>query len=183
MKIVNVDSCLEKSLKAKKRGRKSTSKSHVIRSETPYPAMSSTEKKEMAVGSAATFQDFVDIFCEHMWKSPNGVQIVDYLKVLFRGHQAKYGKKIVPDSQLEILLRTAALLPNEWDKSDDSVSFVKNINQRGWYKIENVVSKDELMLVAIMSLSVYNFSTIKNRHGWSVAKEQKQNRCVFYVIN
>ena len=34
--------------------------------------------------------------------NPNGVQIVDYLKVLLRGHQAKYGKKIVPDSQLEI---------------------------------------------------------------------------------
>jgi hypothetical protein len=60
-------------VKAKKRGRKkkSTSKSHVIRSETPYPAMSQTEKNEMAVGSAATFQDFVDIFCEHMWRNPN----------------------------------------------------------------------------------------------------------------
>ena len=87
------------------------------------------------------------------------------------------------DSQLEILLQRAALLPDDWDKSDNSVSFVTNINQRGWYKIENVVSKDELMLVAIMSLSVYNFSTIKNRHGWSVKTEQKQNRCVICFMN
>jgi hypothetical protein len=43
-----------------------------------------------------------------MWRNPNGVQIVDYLKVLFRGHQAKYGKQIVPDSQLETLLGRAA---------------------------------------------------------------------------
>lgn len=48
--------------------------------------------------------------CETQWRvrggagiaNPNGVQIVDYLKVLLRGHQAKYGKKIVPDSQHEI---------------------------------------------------------------------------------
>ena len=91
----------------------------------------------------------------------------------------KYMSLTNKDSQLEILLQRAALLPDDWDKSDNSVSFVTNINQRGWYKIENVVSKDELMLVAIMSLSVYNFSTIKNRHGWSVKTEQKQNRCVF----
>jgi hypothetical protein len=51
-----------------------------------------------------------------------------------------------------------------------------NINARGWYNIEKVVSQHEVMILAILSLSVYNFSTIKNRHGWSVATEKKQNR-------
>jgi len=31
----------------------------------------------------------------------------------------------------------------------------------GWCKIENVVDKLELMIVAIMSLAVFNFSSIK----------------------
>ncbi len=151
----------------------------MARSETPYPAMSQAEKTEMAFGSAATFQDFVDMFCKTMWTNPNGHEIEVALKVLFRGHQAKYSKQIVPDSQLERLLCRAESLPPDWDKSDESERFVESINGPGWYSIQKVVNKNELLILAMMSLAVHNFSTIKNRHGWSVAKEKKQNRCVF----
>ena len=126
-----------------------------------------------------THQDFVDIFCQTMWNEPLIDAIEANLKVMFRGHQAKYGKKIVPDIQLEKLIERANSLPTDWDRSDESKPFVENINSLGWYKIENVVVKHELMIVAMMSLSVFNFSTIKNRHNWSAAKEQRQNRCVF----
>jgi hypothetical protein len=113
-----------------------------------------------------------------MWTDPNRHEIEDALKVLFRGHQAKYGKQIVPDSQLARLLRRAEFLPTHWDRSDESQPFVESINGPGWYSIQNVVNKNELLITAMMSLAVHNFSTIKNRHGWSVTKEQKQNRCV-----
>ena len=91
-----------------------------------------------------------------MWTNPNPLEIEDALKVLFRGHQAKYGKRIVPDSQLE-----ASSLPADWDRSNESTPFVASINGPGWYSIENVVNKNELLITAVMSLAVYNFSTIK----------------------
>ena len=112
---------------------------------------------------------------------PRFAVIEDNLKVLFRGHQAKYGKKIVPDIQLEKLLEKADSLPTHWDRSDESKPFVTNINALGWYKIENVVDKHELIIVAMMSLAVFNFSTIKNRHGWSVATEKKTVQVRFFV--
>lgn len=179
VKIDNVDSCLETFLRSRNRKRKRPTESKVTRSETRYPAMSQAEKNEVVVGSAASYQDFVDIFCKTMWDDPRIDVIEQNLKVLFRGHQAKYGTKIVPDIQLEKLLERAESLPTDWDRSDESKLFVEKINSLGWYKIENVVVKHELMIVAIMSLSVFNFSTIKNRHGWSAATEKKQNRCVF----
>ncbi len=46
-------------------------------------------------------------------RNPNGLEIEDALKVLFRGHQAKYGKRIVPDSQLTRLLERAGSLLTE----------------------------------------------------------------------
>jgi hypothetical protein len=180
VKIDDIDTCIETSFKFKhKRKREQNSK---VRVETPYPAMTQSEKKSVYVGSAASFQDFVDIFCRTMWENPRGAEIEDALKVLFLGHQTKYGKKIVPDIQLEMLLQKARSLSNNWDRNNEVEPFIKNINSRGWYKIENVVNKYELMIVAIMSLAVFNFSTIKNRHGWSVATEKKQNR-LFLLFN
>ena len=175
VKIDNIDSCLETFLRKKPKKRKRQTET-TTRIETPYPPLSQAEKAEVVAGSALSYQDFVDIFCQTMWDDPRIDVIEANLKVLFRGHQAKYGKKIVPDIQLEKLLERANSLPTHWDKSDETKPFVKKINSLGWYKIENVVVKHELMIVAMMSLSVCNFSTIKNRHGWSVAAEKKQNR-------
>ena len=81
-----------------------------------------------------------------MWTNPNDHEIEDYLKVLFRGHQAKYGKQIVPDSQLAKLLRRAESLPLDWDKSDESEHFVESIDGPGWYGIQNVLNKNELLV-------------------------------------
>ena len=53
-------------------------------------------------------------------------------------------------------------------------SFVRGINGPGWYKLHNVVDKNELMNVTIMSFAVFNFSITTNRHGWSVATEKNK---------
>jgi hypothetical protein len=56
--------------------------------------------------------------------------------------------------------------------------YIHGINDAGWHKIETIVSKNELLLIAMMSLAVTNFSVVKNRHGWSNKQETKQNWCV-----
>jgi hypothetical protein len=138
--------------------------------------MSKAEQVNAFGATAASYQDFVDKFCQTMWDKPREEEIVASLKILFAGHQAKYGKAIVPDNQLVQLLHRARSLPAHWDQRDETDSFKKAINGPGWYTINNVVNRNELLIVAIMSLAVYNFSTIRNRHGWSVEKEKKQNR-------
>jgi hypothetical protein len=53
-------------------------------------------------------------------------------------------------------------------------SFVRRINGPGWYKLHNVVDKNELFNVTIMSFAVFIFSITRNRHGWSVATEKNK---------
>lgn len=138
-----------------------------------YPKVPKTYHSE-----GASYNDFVDIFCKNMWKNPDEDCIKSALKVVFLNHQTKYGKDIIPDEQLTKLLQKAESLPVQWTDSDDGQTFVKGINDAGWYKIETIVSKNELLLIAMMSLAVTNFSVVKNRHGWSNKQETKQNRCV-----
>ena len=159
----------------KPKKRKNRSKQiQTTRVETPYPKEMKPEM--ISHDAAACYQDFVDVFCKTMWETPNMMAIQDALRVAFQGHQSRYGKVIIPDQTLADLFAKAESSPDIWDDLKDE-AFVDNINSRGWHKISNVMSKHEVLIVAIMSISAHNFSMIKNRHGWSNKQEEKQNRC------
>jgi hypothetical protein len=145
------------------------------RVETDYPS-SGMMPVSVDTSTAACYQDFVDIFCKEMWIRPNNVAIKDALRVAFKNRQSRYGKSIIPDNSLADLLERAEALPEKWDDSIDK-SFVDNINRTGWYLIENLACEHEVLIIALMSISVYNWSTIKNRHKWQSFREQNQNRC------
>ena len=113
-----------------------------------------------------------------MWSCANSIPVIEEaLGIQFRHHQKKNGRVIVPDSQLSELLESIKLLPDQYDGSID-LEFVAKINSDGWRKVSSIFSKQEALLVAIMSLAAENFAPIRNRHGWSNPKESKQNRCV-----
>ena len=113
-----------------------------------------------------------------MWSCANSIPVIEEaLGIQFRHHQKKYGRVIVPDSQLAELLESIQLLPDKYDGSID-LEFVTKINSDGWRTVSSIFSKQEALLVAIMSLAAENFAPIRNRHGWSNTQEARQNRCV-----
>jgi hypothetical protein len=113
-----------------------------------------------------------------MWSCANSIPVIEEaLGIQFRHHQKKYGRVIVPDSQLAELLESIQLLPDKYDGSID-LEFVTKINSDGWRTVSSIFSKQEALLVAIMSLAAENFAPIRNRHKWSNPKEARQNRCV-----
>jgi hypothetical protein len=126
----------------------------------------------------ASYEDFVDNFSQSMWKNPDKASIESALRIVFLNHQTKYGKIIIPDEKLSKFLQKAESLPVQWNDSDEREPFVNDINDDGWYKIENIVSKHELLLIGMMSLAATNFSVIRNRHGMTNKQETMQNRCV-----
>jgi len=99
-----------------------------------------------------------------MWAQPDMGLISHSLRVAFKSRQYNYGKNIVPDVVLVELLHEANLLPEIWNEEPD-LSFVEIINSAGWHIVKNVVSKQEALLIALMSISCYNWSIICNRHG------------------
>jgi hypothetical protein len=132
--------------------------------------------------SAACFDDFVSVFCKTMWHDPNIQAIEDALKVAFKQRQSRYGKIIIPDNLLKDLLETAKALPKKWDDSKDE-SFEHRINSAGWRLVKNLMVQHEMLIIALMSISSFNWSTIKNRHQWHNFKEQNQNRCARQKIS
>ena len=126
--------------------------------------------------SAACFDDMVSVFCKTMWHDPNIQAIEDALKVAFKQRQSRYGKIIIPDNLLKDLLETAKALPKKWDDRKDE-SFEHRINSAGWHLVKNLMVEHEMLIIALMSISSFNWSTIKNRHGWHDFKEENQNRC------
>jgi hypothetical protein len=113
--------------------------------------------------SAACFDDLVSIFCQTMWHDPNMHAIQDALKVAFKQRQTRYGKFIIPDYLLKDLLETAKALPKKWHDSKDE-SFEHHINSVGWHLVKNLMVEHEMIIIALMSISSFNWSTIKNRH-------------------
>jgi hypothetical protein len=79
--------------------------------------------------------------------------------VEFIRHQAKYGTDVVPSSLLVELKGKLSLLP-EKPKLRCSTAFKKDINEKGWHKIE-LFCRHEAALVALLSLSVGHFVQIK----------------------
>ena len=148
------------------------------RVELPYPE--SIKPAASSRATAACYQDFVDIFCKAMWAKPDMDLIVDSLRVAFKSRQDKYGKNIVPDVVLDELLHEANLLPEILNEEPD-LSFAEIINSAGWHIVKNVISKHEALLIALMSISCYNWSIICNRHGWTLPEEKKQNRYVAFL--
>jgi hypothetical protein len=126
--------------------------------------------------SAACFDDMVNVFCKTMWHDPDIEAIKDALKVAFKQRQSRYGKIIIPDNLLKDLLETAKALPKKWDDRKDE-SFEDCINSAGWHLVKNLMVEHEMLIIALMSISSFNWSTIKNRHGWRGFKEENQNRC------
>lgn len=80
------------------------------------------------------------------------------------------------DNVLKDLLETAKALPQKRDDRKDE-SFEQKINSTGWHLVKNLMVEHEMLIIALMSISSFNLSTIKNRHQWHNFKEQNQNRC------
>jgi hypothetical protein len=135
----------------------------------------------MDVATAACYQDLVDIFCKDMWIRPDKQTIEYALKVAFKNRQSRYGKTIVPDRSLTDLLAKAKALPKDWDSSVDE-SFVRIINSKGWRLIENLMVEHEVLIIAMMSISCFNWCTIKNRHTWDGFRDRNQNRCAGQLL-
>jgi hypothetical protein len=150
------------------------------REELPYPK--DTRDTRGPSPGASSYQDFVDVFCQAMWNCPESISvIVEALGVQFRMHQKKYGRQIVPDRQLSELMESIAKLDSVYTCAIDC-EFKQKINADGWYSVSSIFSKHEALLVAIMSLAAENWTPIRNRHGWTNAKELKQNRCMSFTI-
>ncbi len=111
-------------------------------------------------------------------KAAYAAHIRDRNKLLVDSENYPLAEQDFSDEKLTKFLQKAESLPVQWTDSDDGQTFFHGINDACWYKIENIVSKNELLLIAMMSLAETNFSVVKNRHGWINKQETKRNRCV-----
>lgn len=111
-------------------------------------------------------------YCKAMWVNPNRKDIEDVLKgyfkvqkllvniyfiyALLQVHQAKYGKRMVPDSQLSKLLSQVCKLPEVFEESED-LDFVQNVHSKGLHIATNILTRHEALIVALLSLYARNF--------------------------
>jgi hypothetical protein len=121
-----------------------------------------------------------------MWSCANSIPVIEEaLGIQFRHHHKKYGRVIVPDSQLTELLESIKLLPDKYDGSID-LEFENKINSDGWRVVSSLFSKQEALLVAIMSLSAENWKTsclqFLTSHIAAAAPENSAHNSIVIVL-
>ena len=98
---------------------------------------------------------------------------------MLKVHQAKYGKRMVPDQMLSKLFLEVSKLPDVFDDTADS-AFVEQINIVGLHGVKQILTQDEALIVALLSLQATDFFQILNRFKFK-RQEVKQNRAMAFA--
>jgi len=88
---------------------------------------------------------------------------------------------MVPDHMLSRLFSEVSKLPDVFDDTADS-AFVETINSKGLHNVKNVLTQDEALIVALLSLHARDFYQILNRYK-TKKQEVKQNRAMAFAPN